>query len=124
MEKRVMNWSPKALSRGGRHLRTWKRSGENRVIDRGLERDGNQRADAGNSHQPPANLVFADNPQHLAVQLFDSRESAALAYNIAVVIRSSIAWPAESSRARASNPLCHDANLQSKSAQDAPHACL
>jgi hypothetical protein len=32
-----------------------------RIIDRGLERDGNQRADAGNTHQPPANLVFADN---------------------------------------------------------------
>jgi hypothetical protein len=40
-----------------------------RVIDRGLERDGNQRADAGNSHQPPVNL--ADNPKHLAVQLFE-----------------------------------------------------
>ena len=34
-----------------------------------------------------------------------SRQSAALASNIAFVIRSSIAWPAESSRTRASNPL-------------------
>src|SRR5262249_5133197 len=42
-----------------------------RIIDRGLERDGNQRADAGTTHQPPANLVIAHNPKHLAMQLLE-----------------------------------------------------
>jgi hypothetical protein len=42
-----------------------------RIIDRGLERDGNQRADAGSTRQPPANVVIARNPKHLAMQLLE-----------------------------------------------------
>src|SRR5215472_6391093 len=54
----------------------------------------------------------------------NSRESAALASNIAVVIRSCIAWPAESSRTRCLQSLAgHDTNLQSQIRARCP-ACL
>src|SRR5215471_14414683 len=81
--------------------------------------------DAGTTHQPPANLVIAHNPKHLAMQLLElaPKRSSRLQHRARDPLQHGLAG-GQFSYPRLKSLARHNTHLQSKAPQDPAHACF